>query len=231
MHKCLVFDMDGTLAPIGGATPDECIKKLHKLEEKGYRIILCSGKSSDYLCGYMRQVELKDPVMISENGGTIYYGNELPPEKYIELSCTDKELEQINLISGMITKKFGEDTWQQPSRVIICVFSSKKYILDELQEFFDEQKDNMTELVIHRHPDCFDVLPKTINKKAGLLRYSREEGLDPKEFIAIGDSSNDTPMFEFADISISIGNAMKDATDLNFPDLSSVLDHILSTGL
>ena len=64
MIRLLVFDLDSTLAPIGMGIGEEELKILKILENKGVRIVICSGKTCDYLCGFVRQLELKDPVLI-----------------------------------------------------------------------------------------------------------------------------------------------------------------------
>lgn len=227
MHKYLVFDLDGTLAPIGEATPGICVEKLKKLEQRNYRIVICSGKSADYLSGFMRQMQLKDPILISENGSTITYGKKLPPEKYIELNCTEEERSNLKAVTQLIRSNFPDTLWMQPNRFAICVFGSTDQILDELQNMLDEHSASPEKLVIIRHKDCFDILPESINKSSGLKRLCEEEHAQPSDFITIGDSPNDLPMFKFAHMSISIGPAMKGSTDRNFDDLEGALDFLL----
>jgi hydroxymethylpyrimidine pyrophosphatase-like HAD family hydrolase len=79
-----VFDLDGTLCPIGKPISDGVVAGLRELEERGHRVALCSGKPTYYLCGMMRQVGLKDPVLLGENGGVIQFGVDLPPKHFYE---------------------------------------------------------------------------------------------------------------------------------------------------
>jgi len=53
MHKVLVFDLDGTLAPISKGKTSKDIEKLKRLEKEGYKIGICSGKPTYYLCGFI----------------------------------------------------------------------------------------------------------------------------------------------------------------------------------
>ena len=71
MIKLLVFDLDSTLAPIGEEMEWENVRLLRELEKKGARIAVCSGKSCDYLCGFLRQLGLSNPIMIGENGASL----------------------------------------------------------------------------------------------------------------------------------------------------------------
>ena len=66
MHSVLVLDLDGTTAPIGRPASARTVKLLKKLERKGYRIVFSSGKPAFYLCGFVRQLGLQEPVLIGE---------------------------------------------------------------------------------------------------------------------------------------------------------------------
>ena len=79
MIALAVFDLDGTLAAPGKAMPAEELQLLLKLEEKGTQIAISSGKPVFYLCGFARQLGLKDPILIGENGAVLQKGVELPP--------------------------------------------------------------------------------------------------------------------------------------------------------
>ena len=80
MKKFYVFDLDGTLAPIGRRASEECVKMLSMLESDERAICICSGKPTFYLCGFARQLGLRKPILIGENGASFQYGVDLPPE-------------------------------------------------------------------------------------------------------------------------------------------------------
>ena len=82
MIKLAVFDLDDTLAPVGRGIAEHDLKRLKELEDMGVRIALSSGKPTYYLCGLLRQLGLKRPIMIGENGIVIQFGVDLPPKKY-----------------------------------------------------------------------------------------------------------------------------------------------------
>ena len=67
-QKLIVFDLDRTLADIGAGILPADIEALKALERKGARIAICSGKPTYYLCGFMRQVGLEQPILVGENG-------------------------------------------------------------------------------------------------------------------------------------------------------------------
>ena len=82
MIKLVVFDLDGTLAELGQGVTPENLALLKKLEATGVRIAICSGKPTYYLCGFMRQLGLRAPILVGENGAVIQLGVDLPPKEY-----------------------------------------------------------------------------------------------------------------------------------------------------
>ena len=80
--KLLVFDLDDTIAETGKEVLPEYVEIMKKIENAGICIAICSGKPTYYLCGFMRQIGLREPILIGENGGVVQFGVDLPPEKY-----------------------------------------------------------------------------------------------------------------------------------------------------
>ena len=83
----------------------------------------------------------------------------------------------------------------------------------------------LDELEVYRHWDCFDLMPKNVNKKNGIRYLTDLLGMDRSEVIAIGDGINDIPMFEFADI--AIGVLGKDAIDEQGNITQQKSDHVI----
>ena len=54
MVRLIVFDLDSTLAPLGKGMGEKELELFREIEKKGVRIAICSGKTCDYLCGFMR---------------------------------------------------------------------------------------------------------------------------------------------------------------------------------
>lgn len=226
MHKYLVFDLDGTLSQIGKGIASGNIKKLKRLEDAGYRIVVCSGKPAFYLCGFMRQVGLEAPIIIGENGGTIQFGVKLPPKKFLTHPCTEKAKEQLKNIMRKI-EAACPGIWFQPNNTAVTPFFREVADLDRIKTVVEENLPKLSELTVYPQAECYDFTPKNISKGSGLELLACSEKADAKDFIAVGDGINDISMFEFSDISIKIGSKLGYDTDYSFENISEALDLII----
>ena len=216
LHKLIVFDLDGTLAPIGKGMLEEDCRKLRELEASGYRIAICSGKPTFYLCGFLRQIGLQDPILVGENGSVIQYGVELPPKRFYTSPHSKRAVEQLRRMKERIVNACGDRVWFQPNEIELTPFPQDAQSFERIQELIDTHPDELDELLVYRQVDCFDFIPKNINKAAGLAYLAELEGLSRTDFIVVGDGINDVPMFEFADVSIGIGGNLKYMTTHSF---------------
>lgn len=230
MHKVLIFDLDGTLAKIGKPIEASDISKLKQLYETGYQIAICSGKPVYYLCGMFRQTGLDQMIFIGENGAAIQYGVDLPPKKFAFYPYSTKAKKQLSDIKHKIAESC-ENIWFQPNDIGVTPFPCCKEDFETINRIIEENRDDLNEIEIYPQVDCFDFTPKNISKANGIAYFAEKEGFSRSDFIAIGDGINDIPMFEFADISISIGEKMKDKTDYCFKNISDALDFIITQKL
>jgi len=240
MHKLVVFDLDGTLAQPGKGMLEEDVNKLIRLEQMGYQIALCSGKTSYYLCGFVRQVGLQKPILIGENGATFQFGIDLPPKRYEVYPYSEKAKAQRERMRQLINARYGEKIWYQPNEVGLSPFPMDEKTFEDLQQVINENKKELDELIIYRHYDCFDLIPKNINKHNGVKYLSNLLELDAGDVVAVGDGVNDIPMFEFADVAIGIIGeevdnrgevAEKLGVDYTFTDIGQVLDFLITNRL
>jgi HAD superfamily hydrolase (TIGR01484 family) len=231
MHKLLVFDLDGTLAPVGKGALPETIEKLKALENAGHRIALCSGKPTYYLCGILRQWELRKPIMIGENGAVFQLGVDLPPAEFMIFPYSDLARKQLRLLKDRIDSEWKDPIWYQPNEVAVTPFPYDDACFEYIQSILDLYPEDLTELAVYRHSDCFDILPKSINKAEGIAYFVSTFGLTPKDVVTVGDGVNDLPMFEYADLSIGIGHGVTGKATLSFETIGEALDYLLTNDM
>lgn len=219
----LVFDLDGTLAPIGKGMETNDMLALRELENCGYRIAICSGKPTFYLCGFLRQIGLQEPILVGENGAVIRYGVELPPKQFYVCPHSEKAAEQLRRMKERIIAACGKRVWFQPNEVELTPFPQDAEAFELIQGLIDAHPEELDELIVYRQVDCFDFIPKNINKASGLAYLAELEGLTREAFVAVGDGINDVPMFEFAGVSIGIGGKLKYHTTHSFAEIKDAL--------
>ena len=227
MHKILVFDLDGTLTPLGKGMTVGDVEKLRALERTGYRIAVCSGKPTYYLCGFLRQIGLDAPIMVGENGAVFQFGVDLPPRTYFTHPYPTPVRENLKTLRQLIDEACGDRVWYQPNEIGLTPFVMDEGVFDEILAVLDAHRELLEGITVYRHVDCFDLTPENISKGSGLAYLADYMGLIAGDFIAIGDGFNDVPMFEFADLSICVGGKLDHPTDYKFHTIGQALDYLL----
>ena len=226
MIRLIVFDLDGTLAKLGrGILPGD-LALLKQLEDAGARIAICSGKPTYYLCGLMRQVELRAPILVGENGAVIQLGVDLPPKEYYVAPYSSGAKRSLRLIKDML-ETAAPDMWYQPNEVGLTPFPRDESGFDVIQSCLDTLAPQLEDLIIYRHCDCFDIMPDGITKKSGLERLGRLLGISPEETAACGDGVNDYPMFEYAGLSVGLNVQDESKVNVNFASAGEALSFLL----
>lgn len=226
MIKLIAFDLDGTLAELGKGMTQEQIELLCKLEEKGIRIAICSGKPTYYLCGFMRQIGLQQPILVGENGAVIQYGVDLPPKKFFIAPFSNEAAETIRFFYEEIRRRIL-DVWYQPNMVELTPFLQRESDFAVMEECLHEMQDRIRDVSIYRFSDCYDFVPKGITKKSGLENLGKQLGIKAEEMIAVGDGENDIPMFEYVGKSFGVGEKVRDHVDKCFENTTDMLKNLL----
>ena len=227
MIKLIVFDLDNTLAKIGKGIEREDIECLKKIEASGVSIAICSGKPVNYLCGFMRQAGLENPILLGENGAVIQLGVDLPPKKYVKLTYSEQAKKSIFYIRSKIDEKIA-DIFYQPNEVGLTPFPKSEAECEIIENLLEEHKECLVDVEIYRHIDSFDIVPVGIDKSRGMASLCELLQIDREETIAVGDGVNDYPMFAFSGCAIGVGVKDLQKVDVNFSDITQALEYILS---
>lgn len=226
MLKLAVFDLDGTLAELGKAVEPETVVLLQKLEAAGARVAVCSGKPTYYLCGFLRQVGLKDPILVGENGAVIQFGVDLPPRAYRVLPYSRAARESIVLLRRELEQVLP-GMWYQPNEVGLTPFPRTPEEFAIVEDCLTRLQPRLADVEVYRHCDSFDITPTGINKASGLAYLGNWLGIDPEETAAIGDGVNDYPMFAWAGLALGVRVRDPDRVDRNFETIDEAIAHLL----
>ena len=226
MNKLVVFDLDNTLCAPGRGVTQENLRLLRKLEEKGARIAICSGKPTYYLCGFMRQVGLERPVLVGENGTVIQFGVDLPPQAYYVLPYSAAAGRSIRMLREALDKELP-DMWYQPNVTGLTPFPKDKAQFDALTACVERMRPQMEDVLIYLHADCYDITPCGVTKKSGLAYLGSLLGIAPEETVCIGDGVNDYPMFEYAGLALGVNVKDSERVNRNFTDVGDAMRYLL----
>ena len=201
----ILFDLDGTLAPVGEPIPAAVCRQLTKLQDAGHILAICSGKPLYYLTGLVRQAGLEDFWLIGENGATLQWGAQLPPQ-YFQILLTDAAIEkQLQALKVAARHQFKTDVWFQPNDVCCTLFFKQASLREQMGKWLKAylNKHPFLDLEVVEHADSFDISPVGMNKGTALYslkRQLKELGIALAGTIAVGDHWNDVPMLQAADV-------------------------------
>ncbi len=226
MVKLAAFDLDSTLAGLGKGVPPEDVELLRELEGMGTSIALCSGKSVDYLCGFMRQLGLRHPILMGENGAVIQIGVDLPPKVFRVLPYSDDARDSILRLREAITRRLPR-IWFQADMVGITPFP----VTDEETEIVARciEDCDLKDVDIYRHCDSFDIVPKGTSKGRGLRYLCELLDIDISDAAAIGDGVNDYPMFDAAGIALGVNVLDKTKVDRDFASAGEAIRFLMKS--
>ncbi len=228
MISFAVFDLDGTLAPLGRPCPEEEAALLHKLRRAGVRIAISSGKPTYYLCGFARQLGLEDACLVGENGGVLQDGIDLPPRHYEAAAIPENTTQALKRLREKMEKNFPGRIWYQPNETALTPFPADRADLVPLMELIRDFVTPDMELSVYEHSDCIDVQYAHLSKGEGIRLLSRYTGADPATMVAVGDWVNDYAMFERVGHSVGIGLPDPGRATVNVASLKEALVHILN---
>lgn len=225
MIKLVAFDLDGTLAKIGEPISKKTIALLKELEENGITIAISSGKPTYYLCGVVRQIGLKNAILIGENGAVVQYGITLPPKKYMLLNNDNSANSNIKFFKDEVLNRFPS-IWTQPNTAIFTPFPKRKEEFDVIEKLINDNKNKTDNISIYRFIDCFDFIPKNISKGNALKIIGKDLGIDSGEMISVGDSVNDYSMFDYTFLSVGV-NTDKEKVNYSYDTIEDALKFII----
>lgn len=223
MIKLLVFDLDMTLAVLGKGMGETELKIFRQLEETGVRIALCSGKTCDYLCGFLRQVGLKNPILIGENGAVIRMGIDLPPREHYRVPFSKEAADSLKKIRHLLEINLPH-IWFQPNKIGVTPFPTTEGEFEAIERILEVHKEELMDIAVFRHIDSFDIVPAEIDKARGIAYLLNILNISPKEMIAIGDGVNDYGMFAMAGMAIGVNVKEEHRVNINCKNTLEMLE-------
>ncbi|MEI6857962.1 Cof-type HAD-IIB family hydrolase [Psychrilyobacter sp.] len=246
MIKAIMLDLDGTLLDNLHRISDTNKKILKKLEDKGIKIFLATGRSYESMRSYHEELNLTTPA-ICYNGAKIIYshGNEKEypvkerplqilidiARKYkTHLNIYQHEIWYSENIKNEETKIYREISGLKPVEKdfdsLDEMFSTKVLYIGEQEKLLKIEKNIKNKLGDSVHttfskPFFLEILDGNVNKGTAMKNIMEEENIPLSQVIAFGDGLNDKEMLETAGIGVAMDGA--------FDELKQVADHVTTS--
>ncbi len=216
-YKALIFDLDGTAIPISfdGVPSKAVIDAVSKAQEK--IIVSCAtGRRLHFAKNIIQVFKLRAPCIIS--GGTQI----IDPSDFKEMWSHTMSSNQIRSVVDVF-KQYDYKLWVGDSTELqypkdILQFHDKHVIyawavtLDDSRIIMDKLR-NIEDINVFEVPSWtkgfvdVHVLHQEATKEHAMNKWLEIMNLKKKEVIAVGDSSNDIPLFKSAGLKVAMSNA------------------------
>lgn len=189
----LALDIDGTLTTAAHRVDPRVFERLPNWPAP---IVIATGKSFPYpitLCHFLGIPER----VIAENGGVVCADGQLSFQG--DRSTAEAAIEQFEAAGGELGWDDSDTTNRWRESEIAASMDADETLLREVAADFD--------LEVVDTGYAYHLKTPGVEKGDGLTAVADQLGLDPTDFVAIGDSENDVSMFEVAGKSYAVANA------------------------
>ena len=224
--KAVFFDVDGTLLSRSlHMVPDSAKRALAKLQERGIRILVATGRFIDEyetmpmqdipFDGYLvlngslildknREILARSPI----DPGEMEVLAEIFRGKRIPFALIGENGRYINYVDDTVIK-----TQTEIQGIVPEIKSYDGEVIYQILAFVPDKQRKLLEsildecLVTSWNETGVDIVPKGGGKAAGIRTYMESQGLRREEIMAFGDGENDMDMLQLAGIGVAMGNA------------------------
>ena len=225
--KVIFFDIDDTLRNSKtGFIPTSIPTVFKQLREKGVLTGIATGRG---IFGVVPEIrELKPDFFVTLNGayiedkkGNVIESNKIAKDKVESYIAWTKEVGIEYGLVGSHTAKLSTRT-ELISEAIDPIYPDLDvdpdfYEKEDIYQMwtFEDQGDDLTLpessastlRMVRWHEHSSDVVPISGSKAAGVAKVVEHLGLKPENVMVFGDGLNDLELFDYAGISIAMGNS------------------------
>ncbi len=238
MKKLLFFDIDGTIISEGETRviPNSMYKALRGLQAKGHLCFVNTGRSYAEIDQTIRNMKF-DGFVCGCGTNIRYRGKELF-SRTIPFSVGNAVIQDLEacrldwLLEGCDSVYYSS----KPYKTLIGTFQEEhsRLIPDAVKIVAPQQANNLIfdKFCICLHPESdfdrfyakysgafsfidrkngfYEIMPQGFSKAGGIQFLEKYFQIPHEDTIAIGDSTNDLPMLEYAGFSIAMGNCAEE---------------------
>lgn len=223
-RKALFFDVDGTLlSEITHTVPQSAVCALSETRKRGNLVFINSGRTYGFL-GAIKELVESDGFLCGCGtcivaGNDIVYRTRIPRERGIEIKKAIMSFGFAGVLEGTEGVSFPREPYRirraedmrgtliKAGKTIPGGWEDDDYVFDKFCVIADEKSDREGFFkwlqpdiqVIDRGDDFYECVPAGHSKATAIEWVLSRYGMEKKDAYVFGDSSNDLPMFEYAD--------------------------------
>lgn len=232
MKKLLFFDIDGTLLDEKtGKIPDSAVEAIRKARENGHLAFINSGRTASFIGGETDRIEFDG--RLCGCGTYIEYRGKVLEHETLSKEMQDKVIKLLRachidaIVEGRYKNYFDvyEKIWGKEFKEFVKKYPFScgtwededidfdKFFMHTTEEsdfetFYEELEKDFD--FIDREQGYYEVLPKGCSKADGIKYMAEYLGMSMEDTISFGDSNNDLPMIECANVSVGMGNGSEE---------------------
>ena len=224
-ESMIVLDLDKTLLNSENQISEYTVNVLKKYKDCGGRIVVATGRAITRSRKYVEQIGAVG--LITLNGSVTYYNNEIIAQTPIDREKVYDMVQRLMAIDGMSMAVCYPDYMitSNPKFAVPGVNDyndMKQFSLDEIQNIkaFSSNYEAMDAIdydsygcrkITSQKEEGFHVIAcKDVDKINGIKVLCNHLGINIKNTIAFGDGTNDIDLFELADESYAMENAVEE---------------------
>lgn len=202
--RALICDIDGTITDKRRRINLDSVSVIRTLVDNGIPVVFASGNTVCSLTFLCKMVGT-DGTIISENGGVyrIGYMGEMK-------ICVDKNvsLAAYEKIRDYFSKRGVELELYSPEYRFADIAFAHTGDACEVRKIVSGMPVKILDSGFALH-----IMAENVNKGTTFLKVAREMNISPGDFVAVGDSSNDIELIEYAGVGVAVSGGQPEAAD------------------
>ncbi|HOT94360.1 MAG TPA: phosphoglycolate phosphatase [Methanoregulaceae archaeon] len=200
--RAVVTDIDGTITDGARRISLSAIREIRRLVDDGIPVVLASGNTLCFMDSIAKMIGTSGAV-IAENGGV--WRREYPADPVVEGDRRVTLAAFEDLRRHYAARGVALDLYSHSLRHADVAFA-RTVPVDEVRRLLASHPVRVLDTGFAIH-----LQQAGITKATALSALARAMGLEPSDFLAVGDSENDVEMIREAGAGAAVGNAVPGA--------------------
>lgn len=198
MLKALITDIDGTITDRHRRIHTGAISSLRTLCDRGIEVVLASGNTACFMDALSKMIGTQGSF-VAENGG-VYRAGYTGDLRILGNQSVVREA--LDTVIGFYRQEGVTLDLYSPTYRFADLAFARTVPPDEVREIVRDYPVEVLDTGFAIH-----LQSQGISKGLAFITLAAELGLDPSEFLSVGDAENDIELLKYAGIGVAVRNA------------------------